>query len=177
MDELVREFNETCHLAVLDGPDVVYLEKVDPPRPAVHLVTFVGSRLPAAWTAVGKAQLAFLSDAELAQRYGAAAAGRKAVKVIRRCREQIRRQGWAIECGETTPGIGCLAAPVFGHAGTPIVAIGVTFLEARAARLAPTAGPQLREAALEISRLHGYTLAATNGDGAPRRRLTERRTQ
>ena len=176
LDELVRELNETCHLAVLDGTDVVYLEKVDPPHSAVQLVTFVGSRLPAAWTAVGRAQLAFLPEEDLIGRYSPAQANARALKIIRACREQIRQRQWASECGETTAGIGCLAAPVFGHAGLPIAAIGATFLEARAARLAVSAGPRLREAALEISRLQGYPPTA-NGDGSDVRRPTERRAR
>jgi DNA-binding IclR family transcriptional regulator len=177
MNELVGEFGETCHLAVLDGTDVVYLEKVDPPHAAVQLVTFVGSRLPAAWTAVGRAQLAYLPDEELRRRYGASLPDLSALEAIFECRDQVRVQGWASECGETTPGIGCLAAPVFGHGGTPAAAIGATFLEARASRLTARAGPRLREAALEISRLNGFIVTATNGDGVERRRTTERRAQ
>jgi DNA-binding IclR family transcriptional regulator len=177
MNELVQEFGQTCHLAVIDGTDVVYLEKVDPPHTAVQLVTFVGSRLPAAWTAVGKAQLAYLPDDDLNQRYGSSPSDRKALRVIRAGRNKIRSRGWASECGETTPGIGCLAAPVFGYVGIPIAAIGATFLEVRASALSASAGPRLREAALEISRLNGFIAAGTNGDGAEHRRMTERRAQ
>ncbi len=173
LDGLVRELGETCHLAVLDGPDVVYLEKVDPPHTAVQLVTFVGSRLPAAWTAVGRAQLAFLDEADVLARYPDDA---RAVAAIRACRADVRKRGFARESGETTPGVACVAAPVFGHSGVPVAAIGVTYLEARSAHLAEVAGPRLRDAALAVSRQHGYdSHPGSRGDGRPRRRSTERR--
>jgi DNA-binding IclR family transcriptional regulator len=172
MDRLVGEFEHTCHLAVLDGSDVVYLDKVDPPRSAVQLVTSVGARLPAATTAVGRAQLAFLDDDELEERYADAD---DTLAAIRSCRDLVRERGWASESGETTPGVGCVAAPIFDHAGRPVGAIGATYLEATADGFASTAGPRLREAALEISRLRGFA-AESNSDGDGRR-VTEWRVR
>jgi DNA-binding IclR family transcriptional regulator len=164
MDELVAEFAHTCHLAVPDGRDVVYLDKVDPPRSAVQLVTSVGARLPAANTAVGRAQLAFLEDAELELRYSEPTRDDRALDQLRALRDTIRERGWANERGETTPGIGCVAAPIFDHNGRPIGAIGATYLEATAIGFELLAGPRLRVAALEISRLGGF-VAGSNGDG------------
>jgi DNA-binding IclR family transcriptional regulator len=164
MDGLVAEFACTCHLAVLDGRDVVYLDKVDPPRSAVQLVTSVGARLVAASTAVGRAQLAFLDDAELEARYSEPTRDEGVLDQLRARRDTIRAHGWASECGETTPGIGCVAAPIFDHEGRPIGAIGATYLEAIATGFELHAGPRLRAAALGISRLAGF-VAGSNGDG------------
>ncbi len=174
MDRLVHQFGETCHLAVLSGRDVVYLDKVDPPQMAVALVTSVGARLAAASTAVGLAQLAFHEDRELEARYGEAPRDEAALAKVRERRELIRRRGWASEHGETTPGIGCVAAPIFDHSGRPIGAVGTTYLEATAAGFDLCAGPRLREAGLEISRLGGYG-AAGNGGGSMTRQVTEGR--
>ena len=171
MDELVREFGHTCHLAVLAGRDVVYLDKVDPPRAAVTLVTSVGARLPAAATAVGLAQLAFLDDRELDARYGESPADPAVLARIRASREAIRRRGWASERGETTPGVGCVAAPVFDHAGRPIGAVGATYLEATARGFELAGGPRIRDAAIEISRRSGYA-AGSYGDGSTTRHAT-----
>jgi DNA-binding IclR family transcriptional regulator len=164
MDELVRELNQTCHLAVLAGRDVVYLDKVDPTRVAVQLITSVGARLPAASTAVGLAQLAFLDDRELEVRYGDAPRDETALERIRASRQLIRRRGWASERGQTTPGVGCVAAAIFDHTGAPIGAVGATYLEAIARGFDLASGPRLREAALEISRRSGYA-AGNTGDG------------
>jgi IclR family KDG regulon transcriptional repressor len=172
MEGLSREFGQTCHLAILDGRDVVYLDRIDPPRSAVQLVTSIGSRIPAARTAVGRAQLAFLSDGELAARF---LADTVAVATIEACREEVRRSGWAAEYGLTTPGIGCVAAPVFGHAAMPVCAIGLTFLEAEASGIEQRAGPRLVEVTGELSRTCGFTDGAVAAAAVPNP-ARERRT-
>ena len=48
----------TSHFAVLEGDEVIYLAKHDPPGLGLKLASSLGARLPAAVTAVGKAQLA-----------------------------------------------------------------------------------------------------------------------
>src|SRR6476660_2159968 len=53
LDALARRFGETVHYAVLDGRDVVYRAKVDPPSGAVRLTSTVGGRNPTHATAVG----------------------------------------------------------------------------------------------------------------------------
>src|ERR671932_1514776 len=59
MEELVRSWRETVHLAVLDGVQAVYLEKLQP-RPAVKIrITRAGARLPAHCSGVGKVLLAY----------------------------------------------------------------------------------------------------------------------
>lgn len=163
MNELVAELAQTCHLAVLDGRDVVYLDKVDPPRSAVRLVTSVGARLPAANTAVGRAQLAFLEDAELEERYSKPTRAQASIDKVRCLRDTISAQGWATECNETTPGVGCVAAPILDHNGRPIGAIGATYLAAMVDDFELRAGPRLRRAALEISRLSGFVAAGVRG--------------
>jgi IclR family acetate operon transcriptional repressor len=52
--ELAETFGETAHYAVLDGAQVVYRAKVDPPSGAVRLTSTIGGRNPAYSTAVGK---------------------------------------------------------------------------------------------------------------------------
>ena len=61
LGELHRATGLVVHLAVLDGPDVVYLEKVGD-RMIAAIPTRVGGRQPAHCTAVGKAILAYRDD-------------------------------------------------------------------------------------------------------------------
>lgn len=93
----------TAHFAVLDGGEVVYLAKHDPPGLGFRLASALGARLPAEMTAVGKAQLAHLKlghhrriDAELAAEL-----------------EHVRIRGYAVDEGLTAVGIRCVASPVF----------------------------------------------------------------
>lgn len=56
---LSRLLSMTAHYAILDAPDVVCLDKANPPSLGVQLASAVGARLPAHLTAVGKASLAY----------------------------------------------------------------------------------------------------------------------
>jgi IclR family transcriptional regulator, acetate operon repressor len=47
LERLANRYGETVHYAVLDGAEVVYRAKVDPPRGAVRLTSVVGGRNPA----------------------------------------------------------------------------------------------------------------------------------
>lgn len=61
---LADETRETVHLSVLDGGEVVYLDKIDSPEP-VRAYSRIGGRAPAYCVATGKAQLAYADPATL----------------------------------------------------------------------------------------------------------------
>ena len=56
--------DETVHVAILEGTDVIYIAKVDSTH-AVRMVSAAGRRLPAHCTSVGKMLLASLPEPEL----------------------------------------------------------------------------------------------------------------
>jgi DNA-binding IclR family transcriptional regulator len=104
---LTGRLGTTSHFAILDGDEVVYLVKHDPPGSGIRLASELGARLSASTTAVGTVQLAFTSAAEA---LGA-----------------IRERGYAVDEGKTAAGIRCVAAPVFDTRGC-CGAIGVSYL-------------------------------------------------
>ena len=55
--QLARQLNETVHMAVLDGPEVVYHDKIESSH-SIKLSSVIGGRNPAHATGVGKALLA-----------------------------------------------------------------------------------------------------------------------
>ena len=59
--------DETVHVAILEGTDVIYIAKVDSTH-AVRMVSAAGRRLPAHCTSVGKMLLASLPEPELSAR-------------------------------------------------------------------------------------------------------------
>ena len=78
--QVARSVAETCdetvHVAILEGRDVIYIAKVDSTH-AVRMVSAAGRRLPAHCTSVGKMLLASLPEEELEARLSdAGAAGR-----------------------------------------------------------------------------------------------------
>lgn len=64
LEDLYEATHENVQLAVRDGAEVVYVERLSG-RDAVHVVTRPGTRLPAHATAVGVAMLAHASAAEI----------------------------------------------------------------------------------------------------------------
>ncbi len=116
LEWLTDELGATSHFAVLEGDEVLYLAKHDPPDTGLKLASSLGARLPAASTAVGKAQLAYRTGDE------PAGAGARPAELA-----AVRAIGYALDEGQTAAGIRCVAAPVFGDRGC-CGAIGVSLL-------------------------------------------------
>jgi DNA-binding IclR family transcriptional regulator len=121
LGELHRATGLVVHLAVLDGHDVVYLEKIGDRR----IPTRVGGRQPAHCTAVGKAILAYCDqDAEVdlhvrKTKYSISSSAQLAVELAK-----VRAHGVAFEREESLLGFGCVAAPI-GGPGEAIAAVSV----------------------------------------------------
>ncbi|HZC09300.1 MAG TPA: IclR family transcriptional regulator [Mycobacterium sp.] len=124
LGELHRATGLVVHLAVLDGPDVVYLEKVGD-RMIAAIPTRVGGRQPAHCTAVGKAILAYRDEdaaVDLQARktkYSIAGSSQLAVELAK-----VRAHGIAFEREESLLGFGCVAAPI-GGPGEAVAAVSV----------------------------------------------------
>ncbi|MVZ90521.1 helix-turn-helix domain-containing protein [Microbacter sp. ANSKLAB05] len=106
----------TVHLATLHRDEVVYLNKLHGPRP-IPSPSRIGGGLPAYCTGVGKAMLAFDEDAADRVSRGPmiewtdttlTSADELAVELA-----EIRRRRRAWDRAELTPGLFCVAAPVF----------------------------------------------------------------
>jgi DNA-binding IclR family transcriptional regulator len=128
---LVQLCQETVKLAVLDGRDVVYLGRQQGSLHSVQLVARVGSRMPAHATAVGKVLLAALSDADIARLYEGHSLAALAPNTITSMEalwerlEHVRRDGVAYDDAESSPGVHCVAAPVYDHSDRAVAAISV----------------------------------------------------
>ncbi|MFD5128913.1 IclR family transcriptional regulator [Streptomyces olindensis] len=135
LDTLAARFGETAHYAVLDGREVVYRAKVDPPSGAVRLTSTVGGRNPAHATAVGKLLLAYrLPTLEAVRDWvGAEPLPRRTPHT--RCTaeelhqefELVRERGYSLDDQENETGVHCVALPVYAAAPTvPTGAISVS---------------------------------------------------
>ncbi|GAT69960.1 iclR family transcriptional regulator [Planomonospora sphaerica] len=116
------------HLAVLDGAEVFYLDKVGG-RFAASVPSRVGGRAPAHSTALGKAMLAWLEPEEVDVRIGAIGrlTGRTIgeIGILHQELNRVRqRRGLAFERGECFPDIACTAAAIRGPEG-PVAAISL----------------------------------------------------
>jgi IclR family pca regulon transcriptional regulator len=164
---LSDETGYTVNMAILDGADVVYVERCRSTQAGqreIDLNLHVGSRLPAYCTSLGKVLLAFLPGVERAavlDRVDFAQRGPNTI-VSRRDFEaeldRVREAGFAANNEELAYGLRSIAAPVFSHDGS---AVGAVNLAAHSSmmpmdRLAEQLSPVLRRAAADISTNLGY---------------------
>lgn len=158
LDGLAARFGETAHYAVLDGAEVVYRAKVDPPTGAVRLTSTVGGRNPAHCTGVGKLLLAHhlptrdrvAEWAESASLVRRTPRTRRTLDDLHRDLEQARLLGFATDDQENEEGVNCIALPVY--LTSPALPSGAVSVSALAYR---TPLPALVDAVDDIRRLLG----------------------
>lgn len=153
LQELFASTGENVHLAVRDGLEVLYVDKVYGRR-AVPIVSRIGARLPMHPTGVGKALLAYEPDwfvkAYLARRlerptpHTITEPGRLARELA-----AVRAQGHALTYEEMTLG-SCSAAAAVLVDGRPVAALGIV-VSSRRARELPRLVDPLRSAAAGIA--------------------------
>lgn len=108
-------------LAVLDGGEALYVQKVD--GPSIRIDDYVSPRMDIHATAAGKALLAYLPEREIDVVVRHAGLRRWTSNTITtRSRftaelQQVRMRGYAIDSEEYSQGLRCLAAPIFGALG------------------------------------------------------------
>jgi DNA-binding IclR family transcriptional regulator len=130
MEDLHQATGETIHLGVLDGREVLYLEKVYG-HEYVPLPSRVAGRMPLHCTATGRVLLAFgpreLQDEVLVPplqrltRYTVVSP-----PTLARELEQVRQAGHALESEQTRAGWASVAVPLTGPSGTIMGALSVT---------------------------------------------------
>jgi DNA-binding IclR family transcriptional regulator len=156
LSDLFASSRTVVHLAVLDGTDVLYVDKIQG-NTAVKVPTVVGGRIPASCSALGKAILPFGHKKVIEQileeglrrrtRHSIAAPGLFLAEL-----QQVRRHGVAFDREESALGLTCVAAPIIwaGHAIAAISTSGPT------GRFDPAGlASRVKSAAHEISALYG----------------------
>lgn len=129
--ELRKELDLTTHLGILDGPYVVYVERISL-LPSTRLYTQVGYRSPAYCSSMGKCLLACLSGDKLDEVLDQCSFESftkntcRSKKEFRTLLRQIRRQGWAMDDEEYQPGHRCVGAPVFDYRGDAVAAVSAS---------------------------------------------------
>ncbi|MCX4269999.1 MAG: IclR family transcriptional regulator [Lachnospiraceae bacterium] len=128
LNELTAKLGQSSHLAILDGSDAVYIDKVEVTK-NLRLYSQIGKRIPVYCSGLGKSLL-FDTD------------NQTILSLLRNCSmerltettlltpeavlEEIeigRKQGWTVDNEEHDEGIRCIAAPVYDYRGKVIAAI------------------------------------------------------
>jgi len=131
LEQIREETQETVSLALLEGTTVRFLDCAESPR-SVRVGNRTGVVRPAHASAVGKAILAGLPDAELDRRYpdgtlppAATAAALADVTGLRAELATIRAQGYALNWEESADGVCAVAVALRDTVGQPLAGLGV----------------------------------------------------
>jgi DNA-binding IclR family transcriptional regulator len=154
MSDLYEATRENVHLAILDGGEVLYVEKLTGRR-SMPVRTRRGGRLPLHATAAGKVLMAHAPESLF---HETVARGLRrytprtiiAPGLLRRALTEIRRTGIGYADEELTVGSHSVAAAVLDAEGGAVAALSVTL---RSGRTDPRRlGPAVRTAAISVSR-------------------------
>ncbi|MBI1205636.1 MAG: helix-turn-helix domain-containing protein [Rhodopseudomonas sp.] len=128
---LVGEVNEAASLGVLDGADILYIERVRAGLTRIGVDIRIGTTIPAFWSTIGEAMLAFLPPAELARvlalkpRPGAFPHKPMKRDEIETSLQNVRDSGYALRDSYFGSGLRVLAVPVLDVDNYPLAAISV----------------------------------------------------
>lgn len=162
LDRLRNATEETVQVAVLEGREVVYVERRESPK-TLRLFGRIGHRNDAHCTSTGKLLLAFLAPDELDILLKGWRLEAKTphtitkVTELRRVLEATRSRGWAENVNEAEVGVASVAAPIRNGMGEVVASVSIAGPVQRlgGSALRRFAGPCI-EAGLAISRRLGY---------------------
>ncbi|MGB6607368.1 MAG: IclR family transcriptional regulator [Atribacterota bacterium] len=131
LKELVKQCNETVHLGVLEGGEVLYLAKEESSQ-TIRMISYVGKRAPLHCTSLGKVLLAYLSVEERKKILEEKVLSRLTENTITDKRElekeldNVREQGFALDREENEKDVRCVAAPIKNYQGEVIAAVSIS---------------------------------------------------
>ena len=121
--------NETVHLAVPEGAQIIYVYDLESTQ-AIRQRANLGERKPAFCSAEGRAMLAFADSQTLEAVIAAGLVARTPrtdvnPRNLARALEQVRAQGYAMEDEQSEMGMRSLAAPIRDSEGRVVAAVGI----------------------------------------------------
>lgn len=135
LEQLTNRCKEASHLAILEETEVVYISREERQEP-IRVSFGTGHRAPAHCTAIGKALLAGLTDAEIRMLYKnrrrlerntsrtpASLDGLLAEVAV------IRREGVAYDNEEYMVGLRCIAVPIRDYSGRIVAAVSLSMFK------------------------------------------------
>jgi len=167
LQRLSDETGFTVNMAILDGTDILYVERCRSSRAGqreIDLNLHVGSRLPAYCTSMGKVLLAYLAPKRRAALLDGLPLGKRGPNTLtsRKALEAelaaIRQRGLALNNEELAYGLRSIAAPVRGPGGDVVAAINLAVHSSMVSMrdLVARLGASLQRTAAEISNQVGY---------------------
>jgi IclR family pca regulon transcriptional regulator len=167
LEELRQRTSYTVNLAVLDGPEILYVDRARSFRRGqsqIDLGLRLGSRLPAYCTSMGKLLLAHLPESEQREMIGEMKLTRRAPnsitskKALRSELEHVLEEGFAVNDQELAEGLHSISAPVRSETREVVAAVNMAAHSSMISleELVDHLGPHLVTTADRISARLGY---------------------
>jgi IclR family transcriptional regulator, pca regulon regulatory protein len=169
LQRLSNETGFTVNMAILDGIEIVYVDRYRSTRPGqrqIDLNLHVGARLPAYCTSLGKALLAYLNPEErrrLVESMTFTPMGPNTFTTVAALNAEldgVRLSGLAASNEELAYGLRSIAVPVRGASGEVVAAINLSFHTSMGAtsmaEMVSRYGPALRKTASSVEARVGY---------------------
>ncbi len=131
LDWLRSKTQESVHLAISAGYELIYVQKKDSPH-AVRIASSIGARVPFHASAIGKAYLAFVPEEERGMILDSIEMPRLTqytitnVNELKAELEQIRIRGYSVSHQQSDVEIECYAVCIFDRLGSPLAALSVS---------------------------------------------------
>jgi DNA-binding IclR family transcriptional regulator len=158
LESLRDTLNETVHLAVNSGDEMVYIDKLESTH-SVSMRSRIGTRVTLYSSSVGKAWLSLLPDVEAARIVDRINFEPKtkhtvsgAIELIEQIAD-IRKRGYSLDLEENEADICCYGVPIITDKGQPLGCISVSVPRYRFETLSPELiVPHMKRCAEEIAK-------------------------
>lgn len=162
LQALNQELDETVHLTVLDGSEVLYVDCYESTK-RLRTYSVIGVRGPLHCTSVGKAILAWLPDSLRDQLVHSISYDRftdntiTAPQDLQKDLATARSRGYTIDDVEHEEGVRCIGVPVLDQTGNVVASISISAPTQRLpTERVPELARRVMEAGTEMSRRLGY---------------------
>ena len=164
LHDLSVRVNETVNMAVLDGDELTYIDRIRSSQ-IININLHIGSRLPLYNTSQGRVLISEKSDGWLDSYLARLVRDPKAKdyikeggKTLRKLLKEIQRLGYALNDEELVKGLRGVASPLRDKSGKIVAAICIAVPSGRATplKLRGTFAPELLRTADQISHALGF---------------------
>ena len=167
MEQLGATVGENCLAGVLDGESVICVARTS--HRLVTVGVYVGQRIPAYTSSMGRVLLAGLTPQQLDDYFAHADLTQITPTTttdevtLRTELDVVRSQGWSLVEDEVEEGLVGIAAPIYDARGVPVAALNISVHGGRVSRerAVDDLRPPLIAAAQEISLLFGHSQQVT----------------
>ena len=132
LHRLTKLTGQTSFLAIRDGREAVYIDKVET-FDSLRRYKIIGRRRPLHATGLGKALLSGLRDKEIEQLYKEPPMEKITHNTLLTCEEllkevqMVREKGWSFDDEENEVGTRCVGAPIYDYRDRVIAALSLAW--------------------------------------------------